>query len=188
MDEATLIDACRRGEREAQRQLYERYAERIYRLTLRLSGNAHDAFDLSQETFVRAFQGLKAFDGRSAIGTWLHRIATNEALRLLRRRKTERRHLREHTTQATDTVAWEPNSMQREVQEALSSLAVPHRAVLLLKYQEGLSYEEIAAILECPPGTVASRLNRARAELRVIMEGQSRPAVEELGGLLHPRE
>jgi RNA polymerase sigma-70 factor (ECF subfamily) len=188
MDETELLDACRRGDRRAQRQLYERYAERIYRLTLRLSGNAHDAFDLSQETFVRAFQGLALFDGRSGVGTWLYRIATNEALQLFRRRATERRHLREYAAQGADTTDPESDSARREVQEALDRLAHPHRVVLLLKYQEGLSYEEIAAILECPAGTVASRLNRARTELRAMMEGQSPPAVEESDGLLHQTE
>ncbi len=186
MDEAELIDGCRGGDREAQHQLYECYGELIHRLTLRLTGNAQDAFDLTQETFVRAFQRIGAFDGRSGVGTWLYRIATNEALQLFRKRGTEQRHLRAFAEQRA--AAANPNSAcdRQDVEDSLAQLSEPHRAILILKYQEGLSYDEIAKVLDIQPGTVGSRMNRARAELRVIMAGESSLPEEETTDQRHP--
>ncbi|MBU0640571.1 MAG: RNA polymerase sigma factor [Planctomycetes bacterium] len=186
MEQAELIDACRRCDRDAQHELYERYGERIYRLTLRVAGNPHDAFDLTQETFIRAFQRISAFDGRSDVGTWLYRIATNEALQLFRRRGTEQRHLRvlaEQSARAGDTC---PASDGPDVEGALARLSEPHRVILVLKYQEGLSYDEIAEVLEIAPGTVASRMNRARAELRAILADESALPEEETAHQQHP--
>ncbi|MBN2584640.1 MAG: sigma-70 family RNA polymerase sigma factor [Planctomycetes bacterium] len=186
MEQAGLMDACRRGDRSAQHELYKRYGERIYRLTLRLAGNAQDAFDLTQETFIRAFQRISAFDGRSGVGTWLYRIATNEALQLFRKRGTEQRHLRVLAEQRS--VAANPGSAtdSPDVDGALAQLSGPHRAILILKYQEGLSYEEIAEVLEIAPGTVASRMNRARAELRAILADESTLSGEETADQQHP--
>jgi RNA polymerase sigma-70 factor (ECF subfamily) len=176
------------GDRAAQHQLYERYGERIYRLTLRLTGNAQDAFDLTQETFVRAFQRITAFDGRAAVGTWLYRIATNEALQLFRRRRTEQRHLAalaERRAAAADSAS---ASSRLEIDDALAELSEPHRAILILRYQEGLSYDEIAEALDVASGTVASRMNRARAELRAIMAGESSAPKEEAADPPHPTD
>jgi RNA polymerase sigma-70 factor (ECF subfamily) len=186
MEQAELIDGCRRCDRDAQHELYERYGERIYRLTLRLAGNPHDAFDLTQETFIRAFQRISAFDGRSHVGTWLYRIATNEALQLFRRRGTEQRHLRVLAEQKAEAANLSSTVDSPDVDGALAQLSDPHRAILILKYQEGLSYEEIAEILEIAPGTVASRMNRARAELRAILADETSPPEEETAQPQHP--
>ena len=186
MDEVDLIEGCSRGDRSAQHELYNRFGERIHRLTLRLTGNAQDAFDLTQDTFVRAFQRISSFDGRSGIGTWLYRIATNEALQLFRKWGTEQRHLKVLAEQrATATPKNQPTARQ-EVEDALARLSEPRRAILILKYQEGLSYDEIAEVLEIAPGTVASRMNRARAELRAILSGGPAPS-EETAEQPHPR-
>ncbi len=158
--------------------LYERYSDRIYRLALRITGNDQDAFDVAADAFVRAFERLGDFDGRSALGTWLYRIATNEALQLFRRRATEDRHQR-ILAEARERSGSAPPSpdLRALVQDALQLVSAEHRAVLLLKYDQGLDYAEIAEVLECAPGTVASRLNRARAELRAVMDGAGcRPA------------
>ncbi len=184
MDEAELIDGCRRGDRAAQHELYNQFGERIHRLMLRLTGNTQDAFDLTQETFVRAFQRISAFDGQSGIGTWLYRVATNEALQLFRSRRTEQRHLQalaEQKVAAGDGC----ESARQDVEDALTGLSESHRVILILKYQEGLSYDEIADVLEIAPGTVASRMNRARAELRAILTGES-TASEETAAHPHP--
>ena len=92
MTERELVELCRRGDRQAQRALYDQTAEAIYRLALRMTRNADDAFDVAQDTYVRAFTRIEQFDGRSSLATWLHRIAVNEALQLLRRRKNEQHH------------------------------------------------------------------------------------------------
>jgi RNA polymerase sigma-70 factor (ECF subfamily) len=187
MDESALIQGCRRRDRKSQRELYERFVERIYRLTLRLSGNPQDAADLTQETFVRAFERIGRFEGRSGVGTWLYRIATNEALQLFRARQRQDRHLRRLSQERP--IAEEPDGAgaRQDVEQALGRLSDPHRAILLLKYQEGLSYDEIAEVLEVSPGTVASRLNRARAELRTLLHAETEP-VEETGKLSHPTQ
>jgi len=170
MSEAELIAACRRGDREAQRALYKQHVQRTYRLMLRLTGNAEDALDLTQDVFVRALQAIATFNGRSTLGTWLYRIALNQALQLLRRRRTEQRHLRQVAAVA-DPPGGEAGSHTPDIDGALARLSDEHRAILLLRYQEGLRYDEIAQALDCPPGTVASRLNRARAELRLLLAG-----------------
>jgi RNA polymerase sigma-70 factor (ECF subfamily) len=169
VDESGLIQGCRRRERGAQRALYERHGDRVYRLALRLTGDEQDAFDVAQATFVRAFEQIDAFDGRAQLGTWLYRIATNEALQLFRRRKTERRHLRIVGAQQERATRPEVEAARLEIDDALARLSAEHRAILVLRYQAGLSYEEIAEVLCVASGTVASRLNRARAELRKLL-------------------
>lgn len=171
MSEAALLEGCRRGERAAQKELYELHVERIYRLALRMTGDADNAFDVVQETFIRAFAGVGSFDGRSSLGTWLYRIATNEALSFFRRNAVRERHLRVVAEQRDEPADRQGGSIDDDVSDALSKLSDYDRAVLLLKYQENLSYDEIAATLDCAPGTVASRLNRARARLRKTLDG-----------------
>lgn len=186
MDEAELIAGCRRGDRQAQRELYDRHADRIYRLALRLTRSEQDAFDVCQETFVRAFERIGGFDQRSRLGTWLYRIATNEVLQFFRRRDTERRHLRIVGEQREQETRAAPAKLREEVDDALELLSAQHRAILVLRYQEGLTYDEIADVLEIAPGTVASRLNRARSELRQLL-GDTSIGMEESGPGGHPK-
>lgn len=170
MTETELIEKCRRGERDAQRELYERHVPQIHRLMLRMAGNREDAFDLTQQTFVRAFERISSFDGRAGLGTWLYRIAANEALQLFRRRRGERKHLRVLAEERFTSGAAGTASHGVDLEAALARLSDEGRAILLLRYQESLSYDRIAAVLDCAPGTVASRLNRARAQLRALLE------------------
>lgn len=173
MDESELIEGCRSGDRQAQRAVYDRHADRVYRIALRLTRDEQDAFDVAQDTFVRAFEQIGGFDARSRLGTWLYRIATNEALQLFRRRDTERRHLRIVSEQKNHATRPEAEAAQHEVDDALGQLSDEHRTILIYRYQEGFSYEEIADVLEIAPGTVASRLNRARAEIRALLGGDT---------------
>jgi len=178
MDEAELIRRCRRGERPAQRALYERHTDRVYRLALRLTGNEQDAFDVAQETFVRAFERIGSFDGRARLATWLYRIATNEAMQLFRRRQTDRRHLQIISARREEATRPEADAARLELDDALARLSEEHRTILILRYQEGLSYEDVAGVLEIAAGTVASRLNRARAELRKLLTDADADAEE----------
>lgn len=182
--EEELIDGCRRRERSAQCRLYEQHADRIYRVARRITRDADAAFDVTQETFIRGFDAIDSFDGRAAIGTWLYRIATNEALQFLRRRDTEQKHLRIVAQRADQAVEADSTSTYPDVEAALDALSEHDRVVLVLKYQENLSYGEIAYALECAPGTVASRLNRARERLRKIM-AESSESEEESGRVSH---
>ena len=169
VDTQDFLDRCRAGQRDAQRELFERTSTPVYRLLLRMTGNPDDAMDLTQETYVKGLRALGEFDGRSEIGTWLHRIAVNQALQFLRRRRSSALKLRE-LAPSRPTETQEPTTELRlDLDGAMAELPSEDRAVLLLRYQEALDYRHIAEIMECAEGTVASKLNRARDRLREIL-------------------
>lgn len=175
MDEAEIVEGCRRGRRDAQRLLYERCVQRVYAVTLRMTRSREAAADLTHTAFIRAFERVGDFNGRADVGTWLYRIAVNEALQWLRRRRVERRGLAAMQPgvsgrRAVLKPAAEAVDARIDLEEGMARLSEDHRAILILKYQEDLGYDEIAAALEIPPGTIASRLNRARAELRRLLD------------------
>jgi RNA polymerase sigma-70 factor, ECF subfamily len=157
------------GDRAAQREVYDRTSERIYRLVLKITRNADQAFDLTQQTYVRAFAHMHQFDGRASLSTWLYRIAVNEALQAARREATASAKLREIRHSAAEGSATEQITMKIDVAEALEALSAEERTILLLRYQDGLDYGAIAEVTGCPSGTVASRLNRAREKLRGLL-------------------
>lgn len=175
-DDKSLIDACRAGNTEAFGVLVTRYQDRLYPTIFRLTGCADEARDLLQDTFLRAFEKLDRFQGESSFYTWIYRIAVNLALSGRRRRKPVLRLSREPGGIPIDPPYDSPESdpsapLQRAerdsmIQDALNALAPDHRAVVVMKEFDGLQYEEIAATLEIPIGTVRSRLHRARCELR----------------------
>ena len=169
LTEPELVTRCRKGDREAQQELYSQTSERIYRLLLRMTGNQDMALDLAQDTYLRAFTRIDQFDGRSAFGTWLYRTAVTEALQFLRREKRFRSSLQEHASEAAVDSSSERTVARMDVNEALGTLEPRDRAILLLRYQEGQSYRAIAETLECEEGTVASRLNRARKRIKEIL-------------------
>ena len=175
-DESTLIARCRDGDREAQHELYDQTVTRIHHLLLKMTGNAEDAFDVAQNTYIKAFAAIEQFDGRSAMETWLYRIAVNEALQFLRRNKREQRKREQFaSTAAKSPESRNPDSVEHstikmDVAAALEDVEPDDRAILLLRYQEGLDYEALAAVLDCPAGTIASRLNRARRRMREKLE------------------
>ena len=178
VDEDTLVRQCREGDREAQRALYERTSERVYRLLLKMTGNPDDAFDLAQETYLKAFTRIDQFDGRASLATWLYRIAVNEALQFLRRAKRTRVKTQEIATERHPEPDADQSMVRLDIQGALATLSLNDRAMLLLRYQEGLDYRAIAEVMDCAAGTVASRLNRARHGLRDILQ-KSYAATEE---------
>lgn len=167
--EKTLIDRCRAGERDAQRELFENSSQRIFRLLLRMTGNADDASDLTQETYLRGFQRLDQFDGRSAIASWFYRIAVNQALQFRRRQSTVKSKLQDLARNRPNEAQMPTTDLRLDLEGALAELSLDDRALLLLRYQEGLDYRGIGEVLECAEGTVASRLSRARERLREIL-------------------
>ena len=166
------VAAAVSGDRSALRSIYEATSDRVFRLMVRMVGQ-QDADDLTQQTFVRAFTKLDQFSGESKFETWLYRLATNEALQHLRREKHRRTKelVVEPTVQQTDHV--EQDERAAMVRTALDQLDPELRAIFTLKEESGLSYQEIAATLGIPEGTVGSRLNRARRELRKLIDGNS---------------
>jgi RNA polymerase sigma-70 factor (ECF subfamily) len=165
-----MVQAASVGDRRALLDIYEATSDRVFRLMVRMVG-VQDADDLTQQTFVRAFTKLDQFSGDSKFETWLYRLATNEALQHLRREKHRRtKELKvEPAMDATDQV--EQDERVALVRKALDQLDPELRAVFTLKEESGLSYQEIALTLDIPEGTVGSRLNRARRELRRLIEG-----------------
>ena len=160
-----LVDACLAGDRCAMQQLYEQCSDHVYGLMVRMVGR-QDADDLTQHVFLTMFRKLDQFNGKSKLETWLYRLATNEALQHLRRnkRRSTAPLVAEPETSDPDRIG---ASEEAELLEtAMSRLEPELRAVLILKEQRGLSYQEIAESVGIPEGTVGSRLNRARKELR----------------------
>lgn len=171
LSDEELADGCRHGDRDCQGELYARTSERIYRLLLRITHDAEHAFDLSQDAYVRVFTRIHEFDGHSSLTTWLYRIAVNEALQFMRRAATVRASLERVPDRAPREFKDEQTAARIDVAEALATLTVADRAILLLRYQEGLDYKTIAEVTDCPAGTVASRLNRARERIRSLLKG-----------------
>jgi RNA polymerase sigma-70 factor (ECF subfamily) len=165
VDIAQIVAGCQQNDRNAQRQLYERYQQRVYRLMVRMAGT-DDAADLTQRAFLHVFGTIGQFAGHARFDTWLYRVATNEALQHLRRR---RRHPtaslaedpRDRRTDRTQTI-----ELRELLDQALQRVDAQLRSLFLLREVEELSYQEIAEVLGIPEGTVGSRLNRVRSELR----------------------
>ncbi len=175
-DDLGLVAACRAGQLDAFGILVERYQDRLYPTLLRLTGCSEDVRDLLQDAFLRAFEKLARFQGESSFYTWVYRIAVNLTLSDRRKRFGDGRvapPLGGITRDPSDDPARTDPSRPLEqaerdgmVQKALDALQPEHRAVVVMKDLDGLRYEEIAAILDIPIGTVRSRLHRARCELR----------------------
>ncbi|HVN13600.1 MAG TPA: RNA polymerase sigma factor SigE [Kineosporiaceae bacterium] len=153
-------------------QVVQEHSARVYRLAYRLTGNRHDAEDLTQEVFVRVFRSLSSYTPGTFEG-WLHRITTNLFLDQVRRKQRIR--FDALPDDAGDRLAgsdpgperaWEHNNLDHDVQAALDTLPPEFRAAVVLCDIEGLSYEEIAATLDVKLGTVRSRIHRGRAALR----------------------
>jgi len=185
--ESALVERCRGGDREAQRTLFEQTYDRIHRLLLRMTGNSDDAADLMQETYLKGFAQIARFDGRSSVGTWLYKIAVNEALQFFRRAKSLRVKLgdvaQEHRNGAYTSDATE---IRLDVRSALAMMDPSDRAILLLRHQEGQDYRTIAEVMGCAEGTVASRLSRSRERLRGMLQ-ESYGSSEESGAPAHPK-
>lgn len=176
MTEPQIVQGCRRGDREAQRALYALSADRVYRLLLRMTRNPDDALELAQDTFIRAFERIHQFDGTASVGTWVYRIAVNEALQFLRSRGRQIR-LLDAARERPAPEAEDPDA-RMDVRDALERLPEQERLLLVLRYFEGLDYNGMAEVLERPAGTIASGLNRARRMLREELEGSAEPREE----------
>ncbi len=176
--ERELVEGCRRQDRSAQRQLYDLTSEKIYRLMLRMTRNADDAFDLTQDAYVRAFTQIDQFDERASVATWVYRIAVNQALQFLRRARTGREKLDVVRQSASASIDDQRHVTQFDVRGALATLEPDEQTILLLRYHEGHSYEQIADVLGCAEGTVASRLNRARQKLKDCLSASYGPSEE----------
>ncbi len=156
-------------------EIVDRHSDRVYRLALRLTGNRHDAEDLTQEVFVRVFRSLDTYQPGTFEG-WIHRITTNLFLDHARRKQRIRfdalsddRAERLHSELPAPDTAYTDQTFDDDVEQALSTLPPEFRAAVVLCDVEGLSYDEIAQILDAKLGTVRSRIHRGRAMLRTAL-------------------
>ena len=177
-----LVTAVRQGDREAFRTLVERYQHKVTALAAGMLRNRDDALDVVQETFTKAYQSLDRFKGESSFYTWLYRITLNLCIDHQRRSgrlpvtglEAPDRPDESPIVHAARDGAERDNPFQRaheteigqRIREAIAELTPEHRAVILLREVEGLSYEEISRALKCPKGTVMSRLHYARRQLQ----------------------
>lgn len=184
MTEQELVTRAKQGDQDAFAQLVEANQNRIYSLTLRMTGHPEDAADLAQDAFLRAWRTLPSFQGDSSFSTWLYRLASNLCIDFLRQEKRKKANL---TVMSLDDDEDSPsaeipdrrfapeNELQRKelrhaVGQALLQLSDEHRQVLVLREADGLSYTEIAELLNLEEGTVKSRIARARLSLRNILQ------------------
>ena len=182
MDEKKIIEQVLAGDNNAFGVLVETYQDRVYNLALRMCGNADDAFDLSQEAFVRAWRGLAGFQQEAAFSTWLFRLTANVCLDWLRAKK--RRPTVSLTTADDDGEEVQmdlsdPGKSPEEILEAaedraalakaMNELPGEYRQILTMRAINDMSYTEIAETLQIREGTVKSRLSRARLALRNIL-------------------
>ena len=165
-----VIEACQRGDWDAFRLLFEAHRDRVYSIALRYCGNESAAMDIAQETFLKLFSSIRDFRGGASFDSWLYRIVVNRCLDHQRRV----RRLMPFLEGLLDIVSAPSSSVletllraetAKDVQKIVGTLPPEQRIVVVLRYTEGLGYEEIAEILGCSAGTVASRLNRAHKVL-----------------------
>jgi RNA polymerase sigma-70 factor (ECF subfamily) len=179
-DEAVLVAEAKAGSYDAFEELVNRYEKKIYRLGLNLTGNPEDAEDMLQETFLKAFEHLSDFREESRFYTWIVRIAINQGLMKLRKRRSSKEVQMEDAENEDgeviprDFADWRPNpeqelertELETILQNAARSLPMTFRTVFFLRDVEGLSTEETAELLNLSEGAVKARLFRARLRLR----------------------
>lgn len=169
-NDCELIDGCKRGDPDAFRLLFEAHKDRVYSIAFRYSGNQAVALDIAQETFLKLLSVIGKFRGEASFDSWLYRLVVNCCIDDKRRGRrlvaaAERLVDFIWTSSETTLDALLRSEVEENVQVAVGKLPEDQRIVIVLRYTEGLSYEEIAQILGCSPGTVASRLNRAHKVL-----------------------
>ena len=187
-DETAFVERLRARDERAFNELVQQYERRVFALVFRMLGSREEAEDLAQEVFVQVFKAIDQFRGDSKLSTWVYRIAVN--LCKNRNKYLQRRHAHQQDdiealgdrapmSSAKGTTAGSiarPDDMlvglqvERAVQEAIAELEPDFREALVLRDVEDLTYEEIGEITGLPDGTVKSRIHRARAQLRVVIE------------------
>ncbi|MDH3588507.1 MAG: sigma-70 family RNA polymerase sigma factor [Gammaproteobacteria bacterium] len=170
--ENELVEACQKGDRNAMDILVRHYERTVYNAAYRMLGNPDDAADVTQVTFIKALEHIDRFNPKFKFFSWIYRIAVNESINQLKRRKS---------TESVSDIQAAPGpgpdemlhseQVGKEVQAVLMSLREEYRSVVVLKYFSGCSYREIGEILQIPEKTVKSRLFSARQQMKDRLEG-----------------
>jgi RNA polymerase sigma-70 factor (ECF subfamily) len=184
LDDRELVEAAKKGDRGAFRVLFERYQRRAYSLAYGVVRNPDDALDVVQDAFIKAHRYLDKFEGSSSFYTWLYRIVMNLAIDHIRKSRRSRAVDFSDTTVKEDDGrvgeddllprilggnpgrALQDKEIRARIEQALSELSENHRAVLVMREMEGLSYEEMAQVMSCSKGTIMSRLFHARRNMQ----------------------
>ncbi len=184
--EQLLLERAKSGDVAAFEELIDAYQKKVFNLALRIIGNYDDAADLAQETFVRIFKAISNFKEQSSFSTWIYRITTNVCLDEIRKRKNKKVVSLDEDIHMDDgdmkrqvvsddpgpDEAAEREEVRRVVNNAINKLPEDQRSVIILRDLHGMSYEEIAKILDLPGGTVKSRINRARLALKNVLSSE----------------
>ena len=181
-EEAKIIRAVVDGNTNAFEDLVLEYQKQVYHITLKMTGNEEDAFDLSQEAFLKAFRSLSTFRGEAGFGSWLYRMAANLCIDFLRKKKRQGGQIisldaEEEDRRPTELpdLRYEPQNalekkeVQEKVRAGLEKLPHEQKLILVLRDVEGFSYQEISDALKIELGTVKSRIYRARAHLARLL-------------------
>lgn len=180
MQESELIKKAKKGDIAAFEELVRLHEKKVYTIAYKYMGNYEDAGDITQETFIKAYQVIETFRGEASFGTWVYRIAANKALDELRKRK------KFQITSLEEEIELEAGSVSKEIaaedvtpeeyylqqetgqylQQLLNEMREEYKVVIIMREVEGRTYEEIAKALDCSLGTVKSRLSRARNHLK----------------------
>jgi RNA polymerase sigma-70 factor (ECF subfamily) len=181
VDDRELVESARKGDRDAFRTLYDRYHRRAYALAFGVLRHQDDALDVVQDAFIKAHRYLDKFEGNSSFYTWLYRIVMNLAIDHLRKHRRVRpveldeQHLEEGVGDDSllpKVLGGNPGralldkEIRARIDEALGELSENHRAVLVMRELEGMSYEEMAQAMNCSKGTIMSRLFHARKNMQ----------------------
>ena len=196
LEDAELIEQVKAGQTESYGRLVEKYQDRVFNTCWRICGHLEDARDVTQEAFLKAFEGISTFRHQSGFYTWVFRVAVNLALSHRRKAKVRRAvsldeplslagsQAEDLARRVKDESASDPaetaglTELHGRVARALQDLDDDQRAVVVLRDIEGLDYQQISEVLQIPPGTVRSRLHRARMAVREAIM----PAVKEERG------
>lgn len=186
-EDLQIIDRFKNGDPSAFEDIVLKYQDKIYNLCRHMLGSAHDAEDAAQDVFLKAYQALTKFQPNASLYTWLYRIAVNTCIDY--RRKPLFASLFSRSEEGDDVMidspSYEPSperlyeskEADRALWRSLAKISPKLRAAIVLKEVEGLSYEEIAKVLDISLGTVKSRISRAREELIILMEQNQKPSV-----------
>ncbi len=185
-----LVKKAQAGDQTAFGELVRRYQNQVYGLTSRMLASPEDARDAAQEIFIKLFRSLPGFDFRSSFTTWLYKVATNVCLDLLRKQSRDQQHRSaggDSNLRDVNLPDIRPGPEEqflareriRELQRAVRALPEGYRTALILHHYQGLSYQQIAGILDLSEKTVATRIHRAKKQLRERMRGGAGDAVPE---------
>jgi len=198
VSDAIAVERTLEGDRDAYRVLVERHSRTVYRMAYRMMGNAHDAEDVVQESFLRAYQKLKQFAGNANFGTWVYRIAANYAIDRLRQRNSEESRREGSSKPGGDTLEVDPLSQVRDtspsperlagsaqlaerMKAALNELSPAERTAIVMRHWDGCGIEEIAAVLNsssnATKNTVFRAVQKLRRALTPFLEGKEARAM-----------